>query len=109
MHIRRQPPGNLLQVFGHAGARPIKVRAIFEDDKDVGVAEHGLGAYGLNVRSGEQSRDKGISDLVFDDIGRLTRPFRVDDDLHIADVGKRVQGNMAKAPHARYHQQMQPR
>ena len=33
-----------------------------------------------------------IGDLVFDDIGRLTRPFRVNDHLHIADVGQGVRG-----------------
>ena len=65
----------------HAGARPVEVGSVLEDDEDIRIAEHGLRAHGLYMRRREQGRDDGIGDLVFDDGGRLALPFGVDDDL----------------------------
>ena len=94
MHVGRQLARNLLQVFGHARARPVEVRAILKDHEDVRIAEHGLRAHTLDARRRQQRRDDGIGDLILNHIGRLAGPFRVDDDLHVADVGQRIQRNM---------------
>ena len=100
MNARRKLPGNLLEVFGHARARPVKVRAILENDKDVRIAEHGLRSHAFDVRSRQQRGDDRISHLVLDHVRGLARPGRVDDHLHVADVGQRVERRLPHGPHA---------
>ncbi len=105
MYVRGQPSGDLLQIFGHARPRPVEVGAVLKDDEDIGVAEHGLGAHVLHVRSREQSGHDRVGDLVFNHIRRLTGPLRVNDHLHVADVGQRVERHALQAPDARDDQQ----
>ena len=74
MHIGGQASGDLLQILCYAGTRPVEVGVILKDDEDIRVAEHGLGAHILDVRSGEQSGDDRVGDLVFDHIRRFAGP-----------------------------------
>ena len=90
-----QPPLDLLHVLEHARARPIDVRAVFENDINVGVAEHRLRAHGLDVRGSEHGGHDGVSHLVFQDVRRHV-PFRVDDDLNVGNVRESVEGNAAQ-------------
>ncbi len=80
----------MLDVFEDAGAGPVEVGAVFEDDEDVGIAEHGLGAHGFHMRSGEKRGDDGVGDLVFDDVGWLAFPGNVDDYLDVGNIGQSV-------------------
>src|SRR6185312_2427489 len=100
MNVCWQASANLLKVFDNSGTRPIEVRTILEDDIDGGVAEHRLRAHGLDVRRRQETRHDGVGDLVFDDVRWLPIPTRMHDDLHIRDIGERVEWNMAKRPDA---------
>src|SRR5256885_11853067 len=42
MDHHREPALNLLQILQYARARPVKIGAVLEDDKNIGIAEHGL-------------------------------------------------------------------
>src|SRR5690348_1152217 len=96
--VFRQNALKLLDVFKYAGACPIEVCSVLENNKDVGITEHGLGSHGLNVGSCEKGRDNGIGDLVLDDVWRLTFPGDVDDHLHIGDVRQRIERNVLERP-----------
>src|ERR1019366_1382710 len=108
MNVRWQPAPDLLKIFRDPRTRPVKIRSVFKYDENIGIPKHGLGAHRLNVRCCQQSGDDWVSDLVLDHIGRLPRPFGVDDDLHIADIGKRIQRDVTQAPNTRYRQQHDP-
>ncbi len=97
-HIFRQDTLELLDVFEYAGARPIKVRAVFKNHEDVGITKHGLRADSLHVGSSEESGDDGIGNLVFDDVGRLTFPGNVNDDLNVGNVWQSIKGNVFERP-----------
>ena len=83
--------------------------AVLKDDEDVGIAEHGLCAHGLNVRCCEKCRDDRIGDLVFDDVGGLARPRRMNDHLHVGNVRQGVERNVTQGPDSCEHQQQRPR
>ena len=105
MHVSGQASCDLLQVFGYARACPIEVGVILKDDEDIRVAEHGLGANILDLRSGEQSGNDWVGNLVFNHIWRFAGPWCVNDHLHIADVGQRIQRDTLQAPEARDDQE----
>src|SRR3989442_3094552 len=86
-----QSSAELLYVFENTRARPINVGAILKDDINVGVAEHGRGPYSLDVRRGEQSRNNGIRDLVFNEAPRLPGAWGWHNHLPIRDVRHWVQ------------------
>src|SRR5919198_699438 len=101
MYIGWEPTGDLLEILRHSGTRPVKVSAILEHDKNVGISEHRLGSNAFDARSSQQRRNDWISDLIFDYIRWLACPLGVNDYLHVADVGKSVQRNVLQAPYAR--------
>src|SRR5207245_4139201 len=94
-----------LQILEDPRARPIHVSAVLKYNEDVRIVEHGLRTDGFDARSSQKRRDNGIRNLVFDDVGRLTFPVRVNNDLDIGDVGQRVERNVADRPDAGEHQQ----
>src|ERR1041385_5321396 len=96
MHIRRETALDLLEVFEDPRARPIKVRAVLEDHKYVGVAEHRLRAHGFDAWRRKKSSHDRIRDLVLDDVRRRAIPGRVNDHLYVRDVRQCVEWN---APH----------
>jgi hypothetical protein len=59
MHRLRQPSADLLEIFEHARARPVKIGSVLEDHIDVGIAEHRLGAHRLDMRRRQQAGDDG--------------------------------------------------
>ena len=105
MHARGQATRDLLQVFENARTRPIQIGSVFKDDEDVGVAKHGLCPHGLYVRCGEKRSDNGISDLVLDKAGRLTRPRGVDNHFHVGNVWQGIERDMTQSPDSREHKQ----
>ncbi len=109
MHVCWQAPCDLLQILQDARARPIEIRSVLEDDEDVGIAEHRLRAHCFDMRRGQQSRDDRIGNLVLDDVGWLTCPRRVDDDLHVGDIRQGIERNVAQSPDSREHKQQRSR
>ena len=87
---RRCPCGQAstepLNVFEDTRAGPINIGAVLKDDINVRVAEHGLRPHSLHLGCGQQGRNNGIRDLIFNDIWRSSRPRGVNYDLHIGDV-----------------------
>ena len=102
MNVRWQPSAYLLKIFRDPRTRPVKVRSIFKHYEHIRVTEHGLRTYRLNVRCCQQRGDDWVSNLVLDYIGRLARPFGMNDHLHIADIGKCIQRDVTQAPNTSY-------
>ena len=109
MNIRRQPSGNLLQVLRYARSRPVEVSVVLKNDEDIGVAEHGLGAHVFHARSRKQGSHDRVGHLVFNYIRRLALPLRMNNHLHVADVGQCVQRHSLQAPDTRDNQKNGPR
>ena len=109
MNSRGKTPGDLLHVFENARARPIQIGPVFEDDENVGVTEHRLRPHCFDVRSGEKLGDDGIGNLVFDEVGRLSGPRRVHDDLNVRNVRQRIKRYTSQRPDSREHQQQRSR
>lgn len=105
MHALRQPPADLLKILNYTRACPVQICPVLKDDIDVRIAEHGLCTNRFLAWGREQRCDDRISDLIFDDIGRFTIPRRVDDDLHIRDIGQCVERYVIERPDSRKHQQ----
>src|SRR5277367_2790610 len=86
MHVLRQTPADLLQVLDHTRSSPVDVRSVLKNDIDVGIAQHGLCANSFDMRGSQQTGNDRVSHLVFDHIGRLACPTRVNDHLHVGDI-----------------------
>ncbi len=108
MNIRGQPPGNLLQVLRHARSRPVEICVVLKHDEDIRVAEHGLSTHVLHARSRKQGGHDRVGNLVFNHIRGLASPLRVNDHLHVADVGQCVQRRSLHAPITRHNQENGP-
>ncbi len=89
-----QTSRDLLHVLQYTRSRPVQVCCVFKDHKDVRIPKHSLCSHRLDVRRRKKGRDDGVSDLVFDNAGRLTRPGRVDNHFHIGNVRQRVEWNV---------------
>ena len=105
MNALGQAARDLLKVLEHTGARPVKVGSVLEHDEDIGVAKHGLCAYSLDVRRGEQGGHDWICYLVLDNVGRLARPWGVDNHLHVRDVGQGIERDATQRPDSCQHEQ----
>ena len=90
-HGRRQLACDLLEVLDHPRPRPVDVGPVLEDRVDVGEAEVGEAAYGLDLGGGDQCRDDGVGHLVLDEVRAAAFPGGVDDDLHVREVGNSVE------------------
>ncbi len=83
---------DLGQVLEHPRARPVEIGAVLEDHVHVGEAEVGEAADGLHLGRAEKRGDDRVGDLVLDDVRRAV-PSRVDDDLRVGQVGKRIEAD----------------
>ena len=90
---RRQIAHDLIEIFQHARARPIHVRAVLEDDVHERQSEEGLTPHIFDVRRGRQHADDGISDLILDQLRIATRPFGEHDHLHVGQIGNGIQAH----------------
>ena len=97
--------GDLLQVFEHPRARPVDVGAVLEDHVDIGEAEIRQPPHGFDLRGGDEGRDDGVGDLVFDQIRAAALPRGVDDHLNIGDVRYGVQRDVLHGVDPGEHQQ----
>ena len=89
----RQLRKDFREVFERAAPRPVEVGPVLENHVDVGEAEVGKTADGLDLRRSQHGRHDRISDLVLDDVGASV-PAGIDDDLRIGEVGNRVQRHL---------------
>src|ERR1051325_5896241 len=62
-----------IQIFNDAGAGPINVRAVFENDVDERLSEHRLAPHEFHFWSGDETRGNRVRNLVLDQVGRA--PF----------------------------------
>jgi hypothetical protein len=103
-HALRQPAAQAAEIFQHAAARPIGIGAVLENDIDKAESVKGIAAHHLGLRHGEHLGRDGIGDLVLHDLRRLAGPLRVDDHLHVRQVGDGVEGNVAHGIKAAEHE-----
>ena len=80
------------------------IGAVLKNHIDKGEAVERIAAHDLRLRHGKHLGRDGIGDLVLDDLRRLAGPFRVDDDLHVRQVGNGVQWNVAHGINAAEHE-----
>ena len=91
---------HLVQVLEHARARPVQVGAVLEQHVDEAVAEERVAAHRLGTGHRQHRRRQRIGDLVLDDAWGLPGIGRADDDLHVGQVGQRVQRRLQHRDHA---------
>src|SRR5579875_1083723 len=108
MDVWRQLTLNLLEVFRHPRPRPVEIGSILEDDEDVGISKHRLGADSLYARRGEHRGNDRVCDLVFNDVGWFSWPLGEDDDFHIRDIWQRVERNPAQRIDSGQYKQERP-
>ncbi len=87
-----------IQIFEHARAGPVDIRAVFEDNVDERHAEEREPAHDFRSRHRQHRCRQRIGDLVLDDLRRLPRKLRIDDDLRIREVRNRVERQGAHGP-----------
>src|SRR3546814_21102360 len=87
----RQAPGCKIEVFEHAAAGPVEIRAFLEDDIDERDAEIRETTYDLRAWNVEQCGCHRIGDLVFHDLWCLAGIIGVDD-AQIGIAAGREQG-----------------
>ncbi len=80
-----------LEVFEDAASRPVDVCSLVEDHVDERASEEREAPDRLHLRRGEEGRRDGVGDLVLDEVGAPSRPFRIDDDLSVGEVGDGVE------------------
>ena len=87
----RQAVGGVVEVFEHAGARPVHVGAVLEDHIHHGEAEEGIAAHHLGVGHRQHRRGERVGHLVFHHLRRLPRETGEHDDLHVGKIGDGIQ------------------
>src|SRR5207248_7200303 len=74
-----------------ARSRPINVGTVLEDDVNKRLAEHRFAADEFHFWRGNEDTGNRISDLVLDQIRRAAFPLSVNDHLHVAQIGNRIE------------------
>ncbi len=101
----RQAGLHLVQILQYPGARPVQVRPVFEQHVDERIPEERIAADRLGARHRQHRGSERVSDLVLDDLRRLAGEGRADDDLHVRQIGQRVERRAARRPHSPRRQQ----
>jgi hypothetical protein len=91
---------HLIQVFEHTRARPVRIGAILEQDIDEGVAKERIAAHRFRSRHRHHRGGERIGNLILDDARRLAGVRRANDDLHVGEVGQRVERRACDRPQA---------
>jgi hypothetical protein len=82
--------GGEVEVLQHARTRPVDVGAIFKNDVDKRRAKKRETAHHLRFGHRQHGRGQRVGHLVLHHLRRLARHFGVDDDLHVRQIGQRV-------------------
>src|SRR5947208_6518796 len=91
IHPFGQRAADRVEIFDDARTRPINVGAVLEDYVDERLAEHRFATDEFHFWRGNEEGGNGICDLVFHQVGRAAFPFRVNNYLHVAQVGNCVE------------------
>ena len=83
VNARGQASCDLLKVFDHTRPRPVQVGSVLKNNKDVGVAEHRLGADRLHVWRCQQRGNNWVGNLILNNVRRLAFPRGMDDHLYV--------------------------
>ena len=83
-------PGQRIEFFHQARARPVEVYVILENHIDGGEAKIGKAPYRPHPRRSQQRHRERIRDLVLDILGRPTHPLGKDYLLVLADIGDSI-------------------
>ena len=102
--LLRQLAAEAAEIFEHAAARPVGIGAIFENHIDERKAVERIAAHHFRVRHRKHFGRDRIGDLVLHDLRRLARPFRVDDDLRVREIGNGIERNVAQRKDPAKHQ-----
>ena len=81
-------PGSDIRARANA---PSTVGAVFEQHVHERVTEKRVAAHGLRARHRQHRGRQRIRDLIFDNARRLTRIRGADNDLHVRQIGQRVE------------------
>ena len=100
LYILGQARQNLREILQRPRARPINVRALFENDVHVGEPEIAEPAHVFHLWSAQHGAHDRVRHLVLQDV-RTAVPARVDDHLRVAQVGDGVQRDAVHRPPAR--------
>ena len=98
IHALGQRAADGVEIFDHARSRPIDIRPVLEDDVNERFAEHRLAAHELDVGRGDEAGGNRIGDLVLDEVGRAAVPIRVNDHLHVAEIGYGIERRALQRP-----------
>ncbi len=94
----RQLALHLVQVFQHATPRPIHIGSILEDHVDEREPEETIAANIRHVGNRKHRGRQRISDLVFNRLRIAALPRRVDDNLHVRQIGNGINRNRIGRP-----------
>ena len=86
------PVADVVQVLQDSRPRPVQVGAILEDDINEREAEKRIAPHDLRSRNGQHRRSQRVGHLVLDNLRTLARVLGIYDDLHVGEVGDRVEG-----------------
>ena len=95
---RRAARRHLAQVLEHSRARPVQIRAVLEDDVDIGVAEEGVPAHRDRFRHGQHRRRQRIRHLVLHHLRCLPGKRGLDDDLHVGEIRQGIDRRFLDRP-----------
>ena len=84
VHAFGKSTANRIQVFDDPRTRPVDVSAVLKNYVNERFPKHRLAANKSHFRRSNECGGDRISDLVFDQIGRASFPFGVNDHLRIA-------------------------
>ena len=104
-HSFREPPGDVVEGFEDSAASPIQIGAVFENNVNERKPEERVTANHLGMRDREHLSSERIRDLIFNDLGRLSGIFGVDDYLDIGKIRDRVERRMQHRIEARGNQE----
>ena len=93
-----------IHVLEHAGACPVQVGAVLEQDVHEGQAEEGVSAHDARAGHLEHLGSDGIGDLVLDDLRGLLRELGLDHDLHVGQIRQGIDRRRGNRPDPGYHE-----
>src|SRR5439155_16364281 len=73
------------------------VGAVLKNDVNEGFAEHRLATDEFHFWRGDKDAGNRIRDLVFNEIGRASFPLRVNDHLHVTQIGNCIERRVDQA------------